>query len=83
VRKIQELRRSENHGPYTGPVGTLPWNFRIHLGGRFLLRSRSRWFKRHARELTALACEEARKAHLDQSNPSVHGPAHAGSVTAL
>jgi hypothetical protein len=83
VRKIQELRESENHRPYCGPVGTLPWNFRVALGGRFLLRSRSGWFKRHVRELTALACEEARKAHLDQSNTSVHEPAPVGSGPAL
>jgi hypothetical protein len=72
VRKIQELLKNENHTPYTGPVGTLPWNFWIALGGRFLLRSRSTWFKRHVRELAALACEEARKAHFDKSNSSAN-----------
>jgi hypothetical protein len=75
VRMIQNLRNENGHEPYRGAVGTLPWNFWVALGGRFLLKMRSPWFKRHVRELTALAFEEARKAHRDK----LDSPATAGN----
>jgi cellulose biosynthesis protein BcsQ len=76
LNEMHEARAKLGHKLYKGPVVTLPWNFGIKTGRRFLwvkkrvrflLRNRSPWFRLYGREFTAALIEVA--VNAPQSNP--------------